>query len=623
MSLKTPDLSNVTFGGGFWGPRIETLLTVTLPTQYKHLEDTSRIAGLDPTHAAGDPASRHKFWDSDIAKWMEAAACSLSTRKDSDLEQKLESLITALGSLQCADGYLNSWFTSVYPDRRWTNLRDDHELYCAGHLIEAAIAYQKATGRTKFVEIMIRYVDLIAEVFGSGIDQRPGYPGHEEIELALVKLFEVTGDEKHLNLARYFIDQRGKQPHYFGIEADDRGDDHNAPWGGHEYFQAHIPVRKQNTAIGHAVRAMYLYAGMTDIWALTGDRGLEQAVRALWDNVCSKQMYLTGSVGAAGFGEKFTFDYDLPEETSYCETCAAIGLVFWNQRLLNHEGDGRYADIIERALYNGVLSGISLQGDRYFYVNPLATTGTHHRQEWFGCACCPPNIARLLASLGQYVYSEGRDAWVNLYATGTGVLNLDGGQMTLAQETSYPWNGSVKITVSVEDKIETGINLRLPGWARNITIEINGDQVEISKVERKGYAHLDRIWESGDVITIEMPMPVERVYANPQVRMSNGKVALQRGPIVYCLEETDNEVSPLSRIAIPPESDITSEHQGSMLGGVTVLSGEAVVFLDGGDSLYTTSRPEHTTLQFKAIPYYAWDNREAGHMQVWLREAAG
>jgi len=621
MAIQTPDLSCVSLSGGFWDHWIETLRTVTLPSQYRHLQDTGRIAALDPDHAPGDATAHHKFWDSDIGKWMEAAACSLATHPDPVLEGQLESLIAQFGRLQCKDGYLNSWFTKVYPDRRWTNLRDDHELYCAGHLMEAAIAHQRATGRTDFVRIMTAYADLIAKTFGTADDQRRGYPGHEEIELALIKLFELTGEEKYWNLAAYFIDERGSQPHYFETEANERGDAHTVRWGGHEYFQAHVPVRKQNIATGHAVRAMYLYSGMTDIGSHKGDRELAQAIEALRDNVCNKQMYITGSVGAAGHGERFTFDYDLPEETSYCETCAAIGLVFWNHRLLKACGEGRFADVMERALYNGVLSGISLTGDRYFYVNPLASIGNHHRQDWFGCACCPPNMARLLASLGQYVYSEGEDAWVHLFVNSTAQLKVGGVEMTLNQETNYPWEGAVRIGVSPHAPLKCGINVRLPGWCDSVGISINGEALDVTTIARKGYAHIDRTWRAGDIIDIDIPMPVERIYTNTQVRMANGKVALQRGPIVYCLEEVDIGVRPLNRISLSMDAPLTARFQNDTLGGVTVVSGECIVQADGREALYGPERPETTTIPFKAIPYYAWDNREAGHMQVWLRES--
>lgn len=621
MPINSPKLSDVIISDTFWGPRLATLRTVTLPTQYQHLQETGRIASLDPDHAPGDADAHHKFWDSDIAKWMEAAAYSLSTHPDEELEDQLEGLVSAYANLQCEDGYLNSWFTKVYPDRRWTNLRDDHELYCAGHLVEAAVAHQKATGRSGFVDIMTRYIACIADTFGTEEGKRRGYPGHEEIELALVRLFDLTHDETHLALARYFTDERGNQPHYFEAEADARGDSHGVPWGGHEYFQAHVPVRKQNIAVGHAVRAMYLYAGMTELASLTGDKGLWKAVHALWDNVCNKQMYVTGSVGAAGHGERFTHDYDLPEETSYCETCAAIGLVFWNHRLLAHSGDGRYGDVIERALYNGVLSGISLAGDRYFYVNPLASAGTHHRQDWFGCACCPPNIARLLASLGQYVYSEGDDAWVNLFVDGSGRLKVADTTVILTQKTSYPWDGAVRIGVDVESQAEFEINIRLPGWCREPSIVLNGDAVDIEASTRKGYAHINRKWKSGDVIEVDLPMPVERIYADSRVRMANGKVALQRGPIVYCLEETDNAIAPLSRVSLSPGAEITTRHDGSLLGGITTLCGECQVETDSADALYSHTRPSSTTLIFTAIPYFGWDNRDAGHMLVWLRES--
>jgi DUF1680 family protein len=619
--IRPPDLLRIQISDRFWSPRLEILRNVTLPSQHQHLLDTGRIAALDPEFAKGDSAKHHKFWDSDIAKWMEAAAYSISTHPDPVLEGHLDKLISAYDKLQCDDGYLNSWFTKVYPDRRWTNLRDDHELYCAGHLLEAAIAHQAASGKTEFLDVVTRYVDYIGETFGYGEGKRRGYPGHEELELALAKLFEITRERRHLDLAMYFVDERGSLPHFFDEEAVLRGDSNGIPWGGHEYYQAHLPVRKQNIAAGHAVRAMYLYAGMTDLFSITGDKALEQAVRLLWDNVCNKQMYVTGSVGAAGHGEKFTFDYDLPEETSYCETCAAIGLVFWNYRLFRHYGEGRYVDIIERALYNGVLSGISLTGDQYFYVNPLASIGKHHRQDWFGCACCPPNIARLLASLGQYVCSEGDAAWVNLYCAGRSELAIGDSRVVLNQETEYPWDGNVRIGLDVSGSGTFGINLRLPDWCKHPSITLNGTSIDLDQVSRNGYAHIDRGWKTGDTIEIQFPMPVERVYANPRVRMAAGKVVLRRGPLIYCLEETDNDITPLSRISLPVDAEITTHHDHDLLGGVTTLSGSCLIDSSDDSVLYSGEQPKASPQTFTAIPYYAWDNREPGFMQVWLREA--
>lgn len=618
------DITRVRMEGGFWGERMEINRNQTIPSQYEQLVETGRLDGLDPEYRPGDASARHKFWDSDVAKWMEAVGYSLNNHPDSELEGKLEEVIERLDRLQQEDGYLNSWFTAVYPDRRWTNLRDDHELYCAGHLIEAAVAHFRATGKRHFLDMLCRYADYIDTVFGREEGKIRGYPGHEETELALVKLYHATGDEKYLKLARYFVDERGKSPpHYWAVEAEARGDDPDMPWGGAEYNQAHVPVREQEKATGHAVRAMYLYAGMADMAREDGDEGLARAGLKLWENVCLRQMYVTGSVGAAHHGEKFTDDYDLPEESSYCETCAAIGLVFWNFRLLNLHGEGRFADIVERALYNGVLSGISLSGDRYFYVNPLASFGDHHRSEWFGCACCPPNIARLIASIGQYAYSEGREGWVHLYAGGAAELEIDGRRVELEVRTEYPWDGTVDIEVEPESESMFALNLRIPGWCRQATLSVNGEDVEVGDVVNNGYARIERGWKGGDRVRLVLNMPIERVRANPAVRMANGKVALQKGPIVYCLEEVDNGIAPLGRIALPVDAELQAEYRSDLLEGVEVVRGKGLVADEAGweGALYSTEPTHEKICAITAVPYCVWDNRKAGQMLVWLRES--
>ena len=619
--VEPVDITRVWLEQGFWGKRVEINRKQTLPGQYEHLVKTGRIAALDPEYKPGDPDARHKFWDSDVAKWLEAACYSLTTHPDAELEKQVEGTVALLGRMQQEDGYLNSWFTMVYPERRWTNLRDDHELYCAGHLMEAAVAHFRATGKRHFLDMLCRCADCIGAVFGREEGQRRGYPGHEEIELALVKLHHATGEEKYLDLARYFVDERGQRPHYWEIEAGERGDDPNVPWGSHEYNQAHLPVRQQDRAMGHAVRAMYLYSGMVDIARADGDEELVQAGLRLWENVTMRQMYVTGSVGSSSHGERFTDDYDLPEETSYCETCAAIGLVFWARRLLDLHGDGRFADVMERALYNGVLSGISLSGDRYFYVNPLASAGNHHRSEWFGCACCPSNIARLLASIGQYMYSEGAEGWVHLYEAGTAELEIGGRKVGLAQRTDYPWEGVVDLQVNPESEGVFALNLRIPGWCRQATLRIGGEDVDLDGLVNRGYARLERNWKPGDRVRLTLNMPIEQVRANPAVRMANGKVALQKGPVVFCLEEVDNGVTPLARVELPAEAELQAEFREDLLGGIDVIRGQAAMIdAAGWEGALYRAKPAHTQIcEITAVPYCVWDNRQAGQMLVWLR----
>ncbi len=608
------------FEQGFWGARLDTNRQRTLPSQHAQLAATGRIAALDPDHRPDDPRARHIFYDSDLAKWLEAACYSLSVHADAVLARQVEELIAAFGRLQRADGYLNSWFNIVCPEKRWRNLRDEHELYCAGHLMEAAVAHQQATGQGHFLAMLCRYADHIAAVFGRAPGQRRGYPGHEEIELALYKLYRATGQTRYLDLSRYFIDERGQSPpHYYDVEARARGEEpRGAPY---DYCQAQAPVRAQDRAVGHAVRAMYLYSGMADIARHDADEGLLQAGLRLWENVVHRQLYVTGSVGASGQGERFTTDYDLPEETAYCETCAAIGLVFWAQRLLNMYGEGRFADVMERALYNGVLAGVSLSGDRYFYVNPLASRGDHHRQEWFGCACCPPNIARLLASLGTYAYSEGQAAWVHLYAAGGAELEVEGGTVRLDVATEYPWEGAVAIRVDPGRAREFALCLRLPGWCRQAGLRVAGEEVPVERVTRDGYARLRRTWQPGDLVELELAMPVERVWAHPAVRMANGKVALQRGPLVYCLEEADNPFVPLARLALPASAELRRVRRPDLLGGVDTIEGEALVaeVADWQETLYRTRPARTQAVRIAAVPYCAWDNRAPGQMLVWLR----
>ncbi|HHW19427.1 MAG TPA: glycoside hydrolase family 127 protein [Firmicutes bacterium] len=624
-SLRPVDLTKVALKDSFWAPRLEINRQVTVKSIYKQLKDTGRLDSLDPDYKRGDRNAHHIFWDSDVAKWIEAASYTLALYRDPDLERQIDEAVDRFARLQRPDGYLNSWFTKVEPDKRWTNLRDKHEMYCAGHLMEAAVAYYRATGKKKFLDIVSRYADHIDSIFGPENGKLRGYPGHEEIELALVKLYRATGNERYLRLAKFFIDERGQQPHYYDAEAKRRGEDPS--WRNYEYQQAHIPVRQQKKVVGHAVRAMYLYSGMADVARETGDNTLLEACKALWQDLTSKHLYITGGIGQTGQNEGFTFEYDLPEESAYCETCAAIGLVFWSHRMLQLEKDRRYADVMERALYNGTISGWSLSGDRFFYVNPLASRGDHHRQEWFRCACCPPNISRLVASLGNYIYSESdTEAWVHLYVQGEAELEVGGKKVRISQKTNYPWDGQVELTLEPESPQGFTVALRIPGWCRKAVLRVNGEEVDIASVTVAGYARVERVWQPGDKIFLDLSMPVERVKANPRVRALNGKVAIQRGPVVYCLEETDNRVKPLTRIILPKTSQLIAEYRQDLLGGVVVITSEAQIdCTDWEDELYQQEPLESLTadtrpFRITAVPYCVWDNREPGEMTVWLRE---
>ena len=466
---------------------------------------------------------------------------------------------------------------------------DKHEMYCAGHMTEAAVAYYKATGKRKLLDVAIRFADHMMTVFGP--EGRHWVPGHEEIELALVKLFEVTGEKKYLDFAGWLLDQRG---HGYGSYGDDR------TWPA-VYYQDEFPVRDLSRITGHAVRSMYLYCGMADVAAYTGDKGLTDALDRLWDHVVNRNMYVTGGIGQSSSNEGITEDYDLPNLTAYCETCASVGMVLWNWRMLQFTGDGKYADVMERSLYNGALAGISLKGDRFFYVNPLESEGDHHRQAWYGCACCPSQICRFLPSVGNYVYgtSEG-SLWVNLYMGSETTVKLQGKDIRVKQETTYPWEGGTKLTLGMDKPVKTEIRLRIPAWCKDYTLSVNGKAVT-APVE-KGYAFLAGKWADGDVVELILAMPVEEVAADPRVKEDAGKRAIQRGPIVYCLEEADNpEGFDSLRLTEDAQFDLVplDKHQwwGHALTEITAHAGAQ-------------------TLTF--IPYFAWDNRAAGKMKVWI-----
>ena len=617
--VHSHSFSSVTISDAFWAPKLRVNRENTLPIEYEQCKITGRIDAFRLDWKPGQPNPPHIFWDSDVAKWIEAASYSLSTHPDPQLDALLDEVIALIASAQQPDGYLNVHFTVVEPEKRWSNLRDWHELYCAGHLIEAAAAHFQATGKRSLLDVLCRYADYIAVVFGVGEGQKRGYCGHEEIELALVKLARVTGEEKYLALARYFVDERGRQPYYYTAEALARGDAPEKFWArNYSYMQAHIPVREQREVTGHAVRAMYLYSALADL--LPADPSLRPALDALWQDVCLRKLYLTGGIGPSRHNEGFTYPYDLPNETAYAETCAAIGLAFWNQRMLQLDCDSRYADVIERALYNGILSGVSLDGKKFFYENPLASIGLHHRQAWFDCACCPPNLARILASLGEYIYSQSETALaVHLYVQGSAEARIGGHALTIRQETRYPWDGEVKIMFDLDAPFEFDLRLRLPGWCQHFHLEIN-DSLCKAPLEN-GYLVIRRSWTASDVVRLELKMPVERIYANPNVRQDAGLAALQRGPVVYCLEAVDNS-APLEQIYLPREAAFTARFDADLLDGVVILSGEALAAdpSDWRQSLYRSNPPRFSPIQIIAVPYYAWDNRQPGAMRVWLND---
>jgi DUF1680 family protein len=625
-------LADVTIADAFWAPRQRANRERTIPHIYRQCLDTGRIDAfrpdwaprIEPFRRPSGGASHVMFWDSDVAKWIEAASYSLATHPDAALDALLDSVIALIAQAQHPDGYLNTWFTSVDPQSRWKNLRDWHELYCAGHLIEAAVAHFQATGKRTLLDVLRRYADYIGSVFGAEAGKLRGYCGHPEIELALVKLYRATGEQRYLELSRYFVDERGRQPHYFDQEACARGEDPAAFWAkSYEYNQAHRPVREQQQVVGHAVRAMYLYSAMADLAGAYGDASLLEACQHLWQHLTTTRMYVMGGIGTSKANEGFTGDYDLPNESAYAETCAAIGLVFWAQRMLALDLDRRYTDVLELALYNAVLSGVALDGEAFFYDNPLASNGTHHRQAWFSCPCCPPNLARLLASLGQHVYAQSAtDAVVHLYVQGTGQFQFGRQAVTLRQATRYPWDGAVALEVELDRPAQFGLRLRLPGWCAAPRVTVNGAAVDLTSAVERGYVRIERMWQSGDQVALDLPMPVERVYAHPAVAADIGRVALRRGPLVYCLEQADQGV-PIQRILLPETADLTPEFEANLLGGVVAISGQAITVDDSGweGVLYRSAPPNTQPCVIRAIPYYAWDNRDPGPMHVWLRSA--
>ena len=623
---RTPvPFTQVSIQDAFWRPRMAANRERGLVAVYQQLKETGRLAAYDLDWQPGqDRPAPHVFWDSDVAKWIEGACYSLMTHPDQELLGWVEDVVDRILSAQGEDGYINPHFTVVDPGSRWTNLRDKHELYCAGHLIEAAIAHHQATGDERFLLAMQRYADLIDRTFGPGEEQMRGYPGHEELELALIRLYRHTREKRYLDLARFFIEERGRTPLYFETEAKNRGESQAVKWQeGLAHYQAHRPIREQRQVVGHAVRAMYLYCGVTDLAAETGDEELQAVLQTLWEDLTHHKVYLTGGIGPSPTNEGFTKPYDLPNRDAYAETCAAIGLVFWAQRMLNLDLDSRYADIMERALYNGMLSGVSLEGDRFFYVNPLSSDGAHHRQPFYACSCCPPNINRILPKIGEYIYSQrGDEVALHLYIESEAEIPLKSGPIRLVQETDYPWDGIVCISLDVEEPVEFTLQLRRPGWCQDGRIYLNGRQIPVEDKMTNGYITLKRQWHPGDELRLQWLMPVTRVYAHPQVRSNIGRTALMRGPLVYCLEAVDQSV-PVHNIFLPRKAGFDSEYDPEVLDGVVTIHGTAKTIdpVQWEGSLYLQEQPDFKAIPFKAVPYYAWDNREAGEMQVWFPEA--
>ena len=613
VKLHPVSFTEVQIRDSFWTPRQESNRVASIPVNLEMLEKSGNIRNFELAAARQTNGfSGPVFMDSDLYKAIEAAAYSLATHPDADLEKRLEVIIQKIAAAQQSDGYLNTYFIVKEPGKRWTNLRDWHELYCAGHLFEAAVAHYQATGRRTFLDVAIKLADHIDSVFGPG--KRMGYPGHPEIELALVKLSRVTTQPRYFELARFFIENRGRR--FFAEEHGEPVDRYDG-----SYWQDDIPMVEHKNIKGHAVRAAYLLSGATDVAAETRDPALLRMIQRVWRNTAQKNMYLTGGIGPSAHNEGFTSDYDLPNLTAYQETCASVALAQWNHRLALLYGNARYADVMERSLYNGILAGVSLDGLRFFYVNPLESTGSHHRSEWFGCACCPPNVARTIASVGGYAYAAGDTAlWVNLYIQGSVKASIQGQPVTFDVATDYPWDGQVTLKPKVDPAASFELRLRVPSWCSDAAVSVNGRKESAPALER-GYIVLARTWKSGDVVELNLPMPVEKVAANPHIKGNQGQVALQRGPLVYCLEATDQPAA-LGSLYLPLTSEFKVKKDKALLGGVVVAEGSAESVADATwqGKLYQ-SVPAPRRVPITAVPYYAWDNRTAGPMKVWMPTA--
>ncbi|WP_201003500.1 glycoside hydrolase family 127 protein [Paenibacillus glycanilyticus] len=645
--------SQVHIEDAFWNRFTELVRETVIPYQWEALND--RIADAEPSYAIRNfrvaagleehPYGGMVFQDSDVAKWLEAVGYSLANHPDAELERTADEVIDLIAMAQHENGYLNTYFTIKDPGKQWTNLYEAHELYCAGHMMEAAVAYYEATGKRKLLDVMSRFADHIDEVFGAEEGKLRGYDGHQEIELALVKLYRATGEERYLKLAQFFIDERGAEPNFLVEEGKQR--DGYSLWAGGKrpiptvpqlaYNQAHKPVREQEAAVGHSVRAVYMYTAMADLARLTGDKLLLEACERLWNNMTRKQMYITGGIGSTHHGEAFSFDYDLPNDTVYAETCASIGLIFFAQRMLKLEAKSEYADVLEIALYNNVVGSMSQDGKHYFYVNPLEVwpqaseknPGRHHvkaeRQKWFGCSCCPPNVARLLSSLNDYIYTisaANNTIYAHLFIGSEARFELAAGSVALNQQSQLPWKGYTRFEFTEVPGIPFTFALRIPSWSRGTAVlKINGQAAEF-KAEN-GYAVVNRKWQRGDVAEWEPALEAQLTAAHPQIRANAGKVAIERGPLVYCLEETDNG-SPLAAVSLVTTGELHSRFDDQLLGGAVVIEAEGQ--LDEQDSWQedTPYRPYEQRsaskhIQLKAVPYYLWGNREKGEMTVWIR----
>ena len=672
MTVSTPlSLRNVTVTDSFWKHQMELVRTEVIPYQWRALNDeipeaapsfcmrNFKIAGkitrarreqgadyaekmwpLDTFETLPEDMEHMEerfygflFQDSDFAKWIEAVAYSLTQHPDEELEQIADEAIDIVCAAQQENGYLDTYYIINDMSKIFTNLRDNHELYCFGHLAEGAVAYYQATGKDKLLNAARRYADFIASRFGREEGKLKGYPGHEIAEMALVRLYEATNEEKYLKLCNFFLDERGVRPYYFDAEHPETVKKGHENEERYHYHQAHLPVREQQEAVGHAVRAVYLYSGMADAARLNGDERMKEACEKLWDSITEKKMYITGGIGGTHIGEAFSFNYDLPNDTAYAETCASIGLVFFARRMLEMSVDGKYVDVMERALYNGVLSGMAMDGKSFFYVNPLEVLpeACHKderkrhvkpvRQKWFGCACCPPNIARLLSSIAGYAYTENDDTlFVHMYMGGEIDKKIGEEKLHVSIASEFPWNGRVSIKVQASEPVTATLACRIPGWCEKYTLE-GVEKSETQTCIKGGYLYITREWCADEEIVFDFDMPVRLMQAHTSVRENTGRLAVMRGPVVYCLEEADNGKS-LHNLYLNPEGESRVEDFGELGRPMKaiIMQGKRYAESAEAEPLYREyTQSDYEEVELKYIPYYAWNNRGEGEMQVWTK----
>jgi uncharacterized protein len=633
--IQVVPFNQVHFTDNFWLPRIKINHTVTIPASFERCESTGRIRNFEMAAArSGKFCTVYPFDDTDIYKTIEGASFSLTLFPDKKMEDYIDSLIVKIKNAQEPDGYLYTART-IDPlaahkwagKERWEKERElSHELYNSGHLYEAAAAHYQATGKRNLLDIALKNADLVCSVFGH--DKKHVAPGHEVVEMGLVKLYRITGKKEYLETAKYFIEERG---HYTGYDASSKD-----PWKSGAYWQDHIPVVDQTEAIGHAVRAGYLYAAVADVAALTGDKDFLKAIDSIWNNVVSKKIYVQGGIGAVGDGERFGNNYELPNATAYNETCAAIANVYWNHRMFLLHGESKYIDILEKSLYNGLISGVGMDGKSFFYTNAMEIKNSHthgdmegERSGWFTCSCCPTNITRLIPSVPGYVYAQkNNDIYVNLFVTGNATFTVAKKSVRIEQKNNYPWDGNLVFNINPKSATAFNLLVRLPGWSQNeampsdlysfestsdkkVSITINGKPVDYTVAN--GYAVLAKTWKKGDVVAVNLPMEVRRVVANPKATDDIGKVSLQRGPLMYCAEWPDNH-GKTSNIILPKTAQFSTEFKSDLLHGVTVIKSETPAVVVSGNVVSTTKQ------NFVAIPYYAWAHRGKGEMMVWFPE---